>query len=164
MVKKTALGCTLVVKHLLFSKFYSIPTFDFDFILGSFFTFWGTMGFFQGWGRVQKLFWGLLIQTNNFCFLSFALFLLYHVVLSLWWWVVPSNYLFPTQLQFWLFCCWDCGCCWAVTTSHHELGNKIQSMMQQSASKLPRQVFYTYKNLFNFIVSIKQVSYNPYIH
>ena len=36
------------------------------------------------WGRVQKLFWGLLIQTNNFCFQNIALFLLYHVVLSLW--------------------------------------------------------------------------------
>ena len=22
--------------------------------------------------------------------------------------------LFSTQLQFWLFCCWRCGCCWAV--------------------------------------------------
>ena len=39
-------------------------------------------GYFGGWGRGQKLFWGLLMQTNNFCFLSFALFLLYHVVLS----------------------------------------------------------------------------------
>ena len=44
------------------------------------------MGYFWGWGGVQKLFWGLLIYTNDFCFLSFALFLLYHVVLSLWWW------------------------------------------------------------------------------
>ena len=46
------------------------------------------MGYFWGWGRVQKLFWGLLIQTNNFCFLSLAQFLLYHVVLSScgWWW------------------------------------------------------------------------------
>ena len=40
------------------------------------------MGFLWGWGRVQKLLWGLLIETNSFCFLSFALFLLYHVVLS----------------------------------------------------------------------------------
>ena len=40
------------------------------------------MGYFWGRGWVQKLFWGLLIQTNNFCFLSFALLLLYHVVLS----------------------------------------------------------------------------------
>ena len=29
--------------------------------------------------------------------------------------VVPSNYLVPTQLQCWSFCCWGCACCWAVT-------------------------------------------------
>ena len=29
--------------------------------------------------------------------------------------VVPSNYLFSTQLHLLLFCCWGCGCCWAVT-------------------------------------------------
>ena len=38
------------------------------------------MVYFWGWGRVQKLFWGVLLQTNNFCFHSIALFLLYHVV------------------------------------------------------------------------------------
>ena len=30
---------------------------------------------------------------------------------------VPSDYFFSTQLQLWLFCCWSCGCCWAVTIS-----------------------------------------------
>ena len=33
---------------------------------------------------------------------------------------VPSDYFVSTQLQ--LFCCWGCGCCWAVTiinTSDH---------------------------------------------
>ena len=52
------------------------------------------MWYFLGWGRVQKLLWGLLIETNNFCFQSIALFLLYHVVLSLcggWWVVVVSQ-------------------------------------------------------------------------
>ena len=28
---------------------------------------------------------------------------------------IPSDYLVSTQLQLWLFCCWGCGCCWAVT-------------------------------------------------
>ena len=28
---------------------------------------------------------------------------------------VPSDYFVSTQIQLWLFCCWDCGCCWAVT-------------------------------------------------
>ena len=41
------------------------------------------MGYFWGQIRVQKLFWALLIYTNNFCCQSIALFLLYHVVLSL---------------------------------------------------------------------------------
>ena len=46
------------------------------------------MGYFWGLGRVQKLFWGLLIWTNDFCFLSFDLFLLFHVALSsCGWWV-----------------------------------------------------------------------------
>ena len=28
---------------------------------------------------------------------------------------IPSDYLVSTQLQLSLFCCWGCGCCWAVT-------------------------------------------------
>ena len=28
---------------------------------------------------------------------------------------IPSDYLVSTQLQLLLFCCWGCGCCWAVT-------------------------------------------------
>ena len=35
------LGSTHIVKKLLFSLFPSILTFDFDLILGLFFTFWG---------------------------------------------------------------------------------------------------------------------------
>ena len=35
------------------------------------------MGYFMGWGKVQKLFWGLLIQPTTFVDL-------YHTVLSLW--------------------------------------------------------------------------------
>ena len=46
---------------------------------------------FWGRGRIQKLFLGLLIYTDNFCFLSWALFLLYHVVLSTWWVVVVGG-------------------------------------------------------------------------
>ena len=60
------------------------------------------------------LVWGLLIQTNKFCFLSFSLFLLYHVVLVCVGGGVPSDYFVSTQLQLWLFCCWGCGCCWPV--------------------------------------------------
>ena len=42
------------------------------------------MGYFLGCGRVQKLCWGFLVQTNDFCFLSSALFLLYHAALILY--------------------------------------------------------------------------------
>ena len=38
-------------------------------------------GLFCGEGEVQKLFWGLVIYTNNFCFLSMAQFGLYRTVL-----------------------------------------------------------------------------------
>ena len=27
---------------------------------------------------------------------------------------IPRDYFVSTQLQLWLFCCWGCGCCWAV--------------------------------------------------
>ena len=36
------------------------------------------MGYFWGLGKVQKLFWGVLIWTTNFCFLKEARFRLYH--------------------------------------------------------------------------------------
>ena len=59
-------------------------------------------------------------ELSSVC--SIALCLLYHVVLSLCGGGgggggIPSDYLVSTQLQLWLFCCWGCGCCWAVTTS-----------------------------------------------
>ena len=31
------------------------------------------------------------------------------------WVVVVFPAIVSTQLQLWLFCCWGCGCCWAVT-------------------------------------------------
>ena len=57
--------------------------------------------FFGDLGQVQKLMWDLLMYTNNFCFQNIALFLFYHVVLSLFggagagagWVVVPIDYL-----------------------------------------------------------------------
>ena len=35
------------------------------------------MDYFLAGDKVRKIFWGLLIHTNNFCFLNIALFLLY---------------------------------------------------------------------------------------
>ena len=45
------------MKQLLFSMFPSILTFNFDLILGSFFTFWGPNGLFLGleWGSTTVL-------------------------------------------------------------------------------------------------------------
>ena len=52
-LRETILGSTHVVEQLLFSivpfsMFSSILTFDFNLILGSFFTFWGQNGLFLG--------------------------------------------------------------------------------------------------------------------
>ena len=87
---KTVLGSTHVLEQLLFSIVPSIMTFDIYLSLGSFFPFWALKGYFWGRGRAQKLFWVSLYRLITF-FLSFALFLLYHVVLSLCgWWVFPA--------------------------------------------------------------------------
>ena len=53
---KTVLGSTHVGKQLSFSLFLSIVTFDFDLILGSFFTFWGPNELFLQLGKNQQLF------------------------------------------------------------------------------------------------------------
>ena len=68
---KIVLRSTHVVEQLSFSMLPSILTFDFDLILGSFFTFCGPNGLFLGlgfpnklflgWGRVRQLFWGPLM-------------------------------------------------------------------------------------------------------
>ena len=57
----TILGSTHVVEQLSFSMFPSTLAFDFDLMLGSFLTFWTIMGYFWNWGRVRKLFRGLLM-------------------------------------------------------------------------------------------------------
>ena len=54
-------GSSHVVEQLLFSVILSIPTLDFDLILGYFLLFRALMGYFWGGGRVQKLFCSLLI-------------------------------------------------------------------------------------------------------
>ena len=54
---KTILGSTHVVEQLLFSIFSLNLAFDFDLILGGHFLLSGAlMGYFWGWGKVQKLF------------------------------------------------------------------------------------------------------------
>ena len=76
----TVLGSTYVVEQLSFSLFFSILTFYFDFILGSFLTFRGPDGLFLGLGKgsnsvsgsthvVEQLSFSMLssILTFDFC-------------------------------------------------------------------------------------------------
>ena len=42
---------------------------------------------------------------------------------------IPSDYLVSTQLQLWLFCCWGCGCCWAVTIEKERKLNAIPACL-----------------------------------
>ena len=74
------LGSTHVVEQLSFSLFLSISTFDFYSILG---LFGALMGYYWGWGRVQTLFWGLLMKLNNFIFLYYLSF--WHLIFT-WFW------------------------------------------------------------------------------
>ena len=64
--------------------------------------------YFWGWGRVQKLFWDLLIQTYDFCFLSFALFLLYHVVVVGLWQYISENDTTSTRSVLLMLCLTRC--------------------------------------------------------
>ena len=57
---KTVFGSTHVVEQLLFSIVPSILTFDFDLILGLFFTFWGSNVLFLGLRKSLKMVLGLL--------------------------------------------------------------------------------------------------------
>ena len=68
---KTVLGYTHVVEQLSFSMFPSILTFDFDLILGSFFTFGGPNGLSLGLGKGSKT---VLWSTHVVEQLSFSMF------------------------------------------------------------------------------------------
>ena len=58
------------MEQLLFSMFASILIFDFDLILGSFFTFWGSNGLFLGSGNSAK---SILESTHVVEQLSFSM-------------------------------------------------------------------------------------------
>ena len=57
---------------------------------------------FVGRGKAQKLFWGLLMHNDNFCFLSIVLIPIYHSDFSNLGGFIPSYY-------------FSCGCYWFVT-------------------------------------------------
>ena len=106
---KKCLGFTYVVDQLSFSIVPSILAFGFSLNFGVISYFLGAYcSIFGAGGGFKSCFWVSL----------YRLMMLYHVVLSLCGGCgggIPSNYLVSTQLQLWLFCCWGCGCCWAVT-------------------------------------------------
>ena len=71
---KTFSEPTNVDYQFLFWKYSPIFLFFYSAKFWAFFcTFWALRGYFWGWGKVQKLFWDLLIQANNFYFGSIAL-------------------------------------------------------------------------------------------
>ena len=47
---------------------------------------------------------------------------------------VPSDYLVSTQLRLWLFCCWGCGRCWAVTIFQKILLNYMEKSLSPHAA------------------------------
>ena len=58
---------------------------------------------------------------SEFCSISALSCSFEFVVVGGGWWVVPSDYFVSTQLKLWLFCCWGCGCCWAVTINQQKM-------------------------------------------
>ena len=95
--------------RLKFSLLPSILTFDFDLILVSFL---GPNGLFWSQGRVQRMSSRFLMWTSDYYFLSFSLFLVYHVVSSLCGGdmsggmiVVQSDNTVSSQTRLCLFCC-----------------------------------------------------------
>ena len=70
---KTVLGSTHVVKQLSLSMLPKILTFDFDLILGSFFTFWGPIGLFLGLGKGPNTLLGSTHVVEQLFFIYFTL-------------------------------------------------------------------------------------------
>ena len=76
---------------------------------------------------------------------------------------VPSHYFVLTQLQLWLFCCWGCGCCWAVTikqayndilTSNYHL--YLKRKLKQPSPELHLKnivIFHKDNDLFYWVVT-----------
>ena len=76
------MGSTYVVEQLLYS-FFSILTFYFDLILGSFFTFWGPNGLFLGLGKGSNTVLGSTHVVEQLLFSIVPSFLTFDFVLFL---------------------------------------------------------------------------------
>ena len=81
---KTVLGSNYVVEQLSFSMLPSMPTFDFDLILGSFFTFWGPDGLFLGSGKGSKTVLGSthVVEQLSFSVLPWILTFYFNLILG----------------------------------------------------------------------------------
>ena len=54
---------------------------------------------------------------------------------------IPSDYFDSTQLQLWLFFCWGCGCCWAVTIVIVHTQNIICNGVEKMSVVIHEKVF-----------------------
>ena len=79
----TVLGSTYVVEQLSFSLFFSILTFYFDLILGSFFTFWGPNELFLGLGKGSNTVFGSTHVVEQLSFSMLSSFLIFDFYLIL---------------------------------------------------------------------------------
>ena len=77
------MGSTHVVEQLSFFMFPSIPTFDFDLILGSFLTFWTLMGLMGlGWGSQTILGSTHAVEQLSFSMISLILTIEFDLILG----------------------------------------------------------------------------------
>ena len=77
------MGSTYVVEQLSFSLFFSILTFYFDLILGSFFTFWGPNELFLGLGKGSNTVLGSTHVVEQLSFSMLSSFLIFDFYLIL---------------------------------------------------------------------------------
>ena len=81
---KTVLGSAYIAQWCLSCRVFSIKTLILTNFLGRFKPFKTKMYYFWGWGMVQKLFQGLTIWINKFCFQRKADFQLDFTFLKGW--------------------------------------------------------------------------------
>ena len=77
------MGSTYVVEQLSFSLFFSILTFYFDLILGSFLNFWGPNGLFLRLGKGSNTVLGSTHVVEQLSFSMFSSILIFEFYLIL---------------------------------------------------------------------------------
>ena len=69
---------------------------------------------------------------------------------------IPSDYVVSTQLQLLLFCCWGCGCCWAVTKRTHDSSSDSFECKDCEKSFLSKSKLYSHQ-----VIHSKFMHLNP---